>query len=143
MVGAVGSGQWFHLMLTVSSQGTPDLASDAPEQILSPARPFHFTAIAWLWWFTPFKYLCLFPCSLKSFPGLGSGFLVTLISPHKSVPPFSSSFLQLFSELSPICLHISSTESLNRICWTKSHIWKALIDSSTALNTFQRALVWL
>lgn len=92
MVGEVGSGQWFCLMLNIFRQGTPDLSSDALEQTLSPL-PFHFTAIAWFWWFTPFKYLCLFSCSLKSFPGLGSGFLVILISPHKSVPSFSSSFL--------------------------------------------------
>lgn len=118
----------------------------------------HLTAITYVfgpklntsscWSVPPFKFLLfviMFP-EVISGPWLYVflGFLVffwggvgSLISPHKSVPPFPSSFLLLFSELSPICLHISTAGCLNIICGPKSHLWRNATNESPALNPFK------
>lgn len=126
------------------------LARDTPEKVIGydSSLSFHLTAITHVfgpklntpscWWVPPFKFLL----SVIMFPEVISGpwlcvFLVSLISPHKSVPLFPSSFLLLFSELSPICLHISTAECLNIICGTKSHLWRDLTNESPVLNPFR------
>lgn len=117
----------------VSSQRTSSLS---PKHTIesSPSLSFHLTAIAHvlgtkltkssLGWVYLSNICCLLSCSLKSFLGPSSVFLLSLISLHKSVPPFPSSFILLFFELSPICLHISTAGYLNIICWSKSCVWR-------------------
>lgn len=128
------------LLLNVSSQITSNFSLETVLNKLLSSTPlsFHLIAIACvfgtklnkssLWWLYLSNICCLLSCSLKSFLGPSSVFLVSLISPHKSVPLLPSSFLLLFSELSPICLHISTAGCLNIICWTKSHIRRDLTN---------------
>lgn len=110
------------LVLNVSSQRPSSLSLETiPNKSVSPLLfhlPFHSLLMFWgtgsihphVGGLHLPDICCLLSSSPKSPLGPRSVCLVSLISPHKSVPPFPSSFLLLFSERSPVCLQYFSCQ---------------------------------